>query len=53
MQLSEQLIYCTTKIINIIDETKIATGIGFFMNFNENLVTIILISLFLRTKMNG
>ena len=37
MQLSEQLIYCTTKIINIIDETKIATGTGFFMNFNENL----------------
>lgn len=37
MQLSQQLIYCTTKIINIIDETKIATGTGFFMNFNENL----------------
>ena len=37
MQLSEQLIYCTTKIINIIDETKIATGTGFFMNFNENI----------------
>ena len=31
MQLSEQLIYCTTKIINIIDETKIATGTVFFM----------------------
>lgn len=30
MQLSEQLIYCTTKIINIIDETKIATGTGFY-----------------------
>ena len=37
MQLSEQLIYCTTKIISIIDEDKIATGTGFFMNFNENL----------------
>ena len=36
MQLSEQLIYCTTKIISIIDEDKIATGTGFFMNFNEN-----------------
>lgn len=29
MQLSEQLIYCTTKIINIIDETKIAIGTVF------------------------
>lgn len=37
MSLSEQLIYCTTKIISILDENKIATGTGFFMNFNQNI----------------
>lgn len=37
MNLSEQLIYCTTKITSIIDNNQIATGTGFFMNFNEDL----------------
>lgn len=37
MNFSEQLTYCTTKIISVIDENQIATGTGFFMNFNENL----------------
>ena len=37
MTLSEQLIYCTTKIITIINEKQVATGTGFFMNFNENI----------------
>lgn len=37
MSFSEQLTYCTTKIISIIDENQIATGTGFFMNFNKNL----------------
>ncbi len=37
MNLSEQLTYCTTKITSVIDENQIATGTGFFMNFNENL----------------
>ena len=34
MSLSEQLIYCTTKIISVLDEKTISTGTGFFMNFN-------------------
>ena len=37
MSLSEQLIYCTTKIETILDENSYATGTGFFMNFNVDL----------------
>ncbi len=37
MSLSEQLIYCTTKIIAVLDENTISTGTGFFMNFNVNI----------------
>ena len=37
MSLSEQLIYCTTKIISVIDENQYSTGTGFFMNFNEDI----------------
>ena len=37
MSLSEQLIYCTTKIISVLDGNNVATGTGFFMNFNEDI----------------
>ncbi len=34
MRISEQLIYCTTKIISVLDDDTCATGTGFFMSFN-------------------
>ncbi len=37
MNFSEQLTYCTTKIISVIDDNQVATGTGFFMNFNVDL----------------
>ena len=33
---SEQLTYCTTKITSIYEDGKVATGTGFFMDFNIN-----------------
>lgn len=37
MSLSEQLIYCTTKITSIDNNNQIATGTGFFMDFNDDM----------------
>ena len=36
MTISEKLTYCTTKIITITKDDNIATGTGFFMEFNPN-----------------
>ena len=37
MSLSEQLIYCTTKITSTLEDGQNITGTGFFMNFNVDL----------------